>query len=265
MSRGRYYRVRIRGLVAPRAVSALRALCEPTEDPVWLSTSCCCHRFTLRGIPARRIDVAIDRRADDPPAGFVWVGEIGDKVGKFDGAIRPRVVVRLAGRKDLAGMASSGDLPVLDLIVREDEESTHVVLGEERWTFRRLRWQPDTETDSGARILTWHWQRYYSHLAWDEASALADTFAIAPGETLAAANRRASRALYELSRDLGWRKLTCRERRKYGIDGEAQWHREEWIAERIGQRPDVSEHTLMEATGLVPLAAAVIADECEAI
>jgi len=118
-------------------------------------------------------------------------------------------------------------------------------------TFQALR--SDLEDYDLSRVIWWHWCRYYGggrrgearhgplgeH--YDDVSVLAHSLDWArrpdgesmlgeggrplPGVTLSELNRAASRALYRLARDLGWRKLTRRERARLGIHG-GQWVRE---------------------------------------
>jgi hypothetical protein len=100
-------------------------------------------------------------------------------------------------------------------------------------------------------IVIWHWRRYYSFLDFPEVRTLADSFpSLHPeiqGKTLAEANRMASRDLYHLARQLGWKKLTAREQQKHGID--AMWIRQERIMSG-GNQTGCGQYTEEAARGL---------------
>lgn len=181
--------------------------------------------------------------------------EVGTKRGRYDGAERTRLSLRVEHR------TSADALPLAVLDVEQRDGALDIDLrglgGERLWgaTYRQLR--TDLTDYDPNRLIGWHWTRYYRHIPHEDALALAESWTI-PEDcvTLAAANRAAGRELYRLSRDLGWRKLTQRERARLGLDG-GQWVQEEVYAaaqERLRsgegyERPDVGEATLRAAAG----------------
>jgi len=206
-------------------LAPLLAECERTADVVWLSRSCECDRYTLRGVPAKRIDVLVEHRLATV-AGIASidfhdrvVASITNKSGRFDGATRPRLVVRVVRGSDLvvcdATGHATGRIPSGRLDVEATPNGAHgsvrVTLSDVfdiRWdqTFARLR--SDLGDYSPGRLIWWHARRYYGFLvevAGDDVRALADSWQ-APGEaTLAEKAVAASRELYRLARDLRWR------------------------------------------------------------
>jgi len=223
---------------------------ESTEDFVWLSKTIRCRKYTLRGVPASVVDVLIDDNIDRWPNDPMVV-ELSKKTGKYDGQLRDRITIRRRQAHQVADiphicLRCDLDASKLDVVIR-------LTIGAERREYATLR--SDLNDYSLARIVMWHWRRYYIHLVdGDMIRAFADHWAIEQSEsaqrwTLAEANRAASRALYRLSRDEGWRKLTLREREKYDI--RSQWVRNEMyaaaVSKRIGNALGVGEYTLYVA------------------
>ena len=104
----------------------------------------------------------------------------------------------------------------------------------------------------------------------DDAAALADGWTWPVAEdgphagqpvTLAEANRAADRALYRMARDLGWRKLTLRERGKLGWTDGPQWRRQDDVLARLVElghtASGASDWSRDEATGTVAPAVVV--------
>jgi hypothetical protein len=235
-------------------------------------------RATLRGVPAKQVDVLV------PPhmADTTWVAntvyappslalDVGEKEGKYDGAVRRRYTLLALPEHQLRtlptayvrvvreGAEEDGGIPVSEHTVRV---LPHEEVG--GWSgdaFRGLR--HSLEEYSLPRIWMWHLRRYYLHLVGsmpeDELRQAADSWAaVAEAEgalarwTLAEANRSASRDLYRVSRESGWRKLTLREREAWGIDGGC-WHRDEAVLRaretREGTPSGCGEATLRAARG----------------
>jgi hypothetical protein len=252
-------------------------LLERTHDPVRIRKTLY-GRYTFRGVPGREVDViiaeaALAHRDDDavvlevsdqrphqlPPALQDVVLEVGEKAGKYDGALRRRYAIRQWPRDRL------DEIPWADLrILHEDAEDGQpgalVVIVRPRDggptitdQFRVLR--GNLEGYDLSRIIGWHWRRYFTHLTdQDRVRAFANAWeaeVTASGEaaswTLAEANRAASRALYRLSREIGWRKLTAEERAALGFPPDAgQWQREAEVAARYSAT-GCGEATLMAA------------------
>ena len=240
-------------------VDDLLATLEHTADVVHLSRTCACERRTLRGVPASQIDVLIDQRilyGDTSPHAErdIPVVEIARKRGRYDSAERWRVAVRMMhaaqaverqwGRLDVETDADT---------IRLSLTTTGGVIWDE--AFARLR--SDLDGYDLPRIVAWHWTRYYQTcVSHEDALALASavgTWLPDGAPTLSEANRAASRALYRLARDGGYRKLTLRERRKLGLDDDCgQWISEEVYARRqtmTGNPSGVGEWTTRAAHG----------------
>lgn len=231
------------------------SMCESTADPVWLSRHVICDRYTLRGVPGRLVDLIADRTLLSPhDERDCVVMEIGRKTGRYDGAERLRICLRWQQGHQCRGIpevvvgftGDPGEYVGLQAITGDD------VLWGESWACLRS----DLAGYDLPRVLTWHWARYYRHLDCGDVDAVATAWAEEfrgehPEATLAEANRSASRALYRLSRDLGWRKTTLRERTRLGIDGPGQWYRAEWCEARKLERSATGcgQYTLDAAQG----------------
>lgn len=90
---------------------------------------------------------------------------------------------------------------------------------------------------SEQNILMWHWRNFYSvPIPEQDALALSNEFVhiltVDSITKLNEANRVASRMLYRLARQLGWRKLSTREQKKKGID--VPWVRQDTMHNHSG-------------------------------
>jgi hypothetical protein len=220
--------------------SAIEEWLEPTEKTFWISK---CHRaqkFTFRGVPSRHLDILVEVGMEVLARPVVV--EVGINTSKFS----PHTQWRLVFRVPVHPIRHS---PAVDLVLGVREDLLTIDLGAWRAAFARLR--SDLDHYNLARVMMWHYARYYTHLDRAEVFQYADEWGALPHEfaTLAEANRAASRELYQLSRDAGWRKLTLREQKKWGLD--SQWVRQEVIAERSRDlsATGVSEATLDAASG----------------
>jgi hypothetical protein len=245
------------------SLDALLAQAVPTKQIVRIRGTAYT-RATLRGVPAKHADMIIldrllaSRQRPERTApvlevtdrgdylGPAWqpVVEVASKAGRYDGAVRRRYALRLFDA------ASAAALPLADLRVVEDgpdwievmilpRDAPAII---DRWP--RLR--ADLSDYELWRIWAWHYARYYSFLGLDTAdepselkqhalawAAEAEQSGAAGDWTLSEANQAASRNLYRLARDLGWVKLTLRERDALGMPVTAgQWHPEAEIAPR---------------------------------
>lgn len=210
---------------------------ETMDQRIYLTKRVSGPRYSFRGVPSSRVDIVVadDVRAPKDPRDII-VLEICRKTGKYSGNVRHRWVLRRLKHHQGAGLPAYSSIPV-----NETAENLHfeVDMG---YSYPRLREQLDGY--QVARIVMWHYRRYYSHLSEHEPEvrALADAFD--PGDvTLAEANRLASRCLYDLSREMGWRKLTLKEREKLGRVDAAQWQKSERV-EEWRHLHSVSQHTL---------------------
>lgn len=235
------YKNEVRILIPAVDVAALRRHFEPTAKVVWMGHATRCRQGTIRGVPAKRVDFVVDENLQDGPA----VLEVGAKTGMFDGATR----CRFALRAPLPGLVGAVHPPEgrLSLAFSPTRVEVRVALDGEgeaaehrTYTFERARYTLDV-SKSLRHMVMWHWQRYYRHLSLAQAARVACDFAVAAGTSLTEANRAASRALYEASREVGWRKLTLREQRKFGVTG--QWH----LVVQLGSPTGCGEYTLSAA------------------
>lgn len=212
-------------LSRPDDLVALVEVLDATGDPVWLSRSCRCARYTLAGETPHLADV---------PDGYAVRIECSAKPGKYSGHIRDRVAIRLI-RKQQAPSVCVG--------LAVDVTAETIGLSVLDWSRRYDRLRNDLDTYDLRRIVLWHWARYFRHLPYEDAESAASEFSSArTPRSLATANREASRLLYAASRAAGWRRLTLRERAKiWGADAADRpiWHRDEEILEA---RADGIEH-----------------------
>lgn len=219
-------------------------------------------RLTFRGVPARLVDVSVSFPQQEGEKEKAWVCEVGHKVGRYDAEERLRINIRLwstyrgGEAADHVGLLPKGRLSIIrsaDLLL------VALTWGETGWAKEFPTLRSDLNDYDLGRIIWWHWNRYFHHLNSSDVEPISKSFEarrpefIAQGLTLAEANRMASRDLYTLSRNLGWRKMTLREREKFGFDGVRQWYREEEINRRrvdMGYSPmGVGEYTLDAANG----------------
>lgn len=236
-------------------IDPILALLEKTEDIAILSKRCACRKYTIRGVPAKKIDVLVSLDALSPmDARDTLIIEISHKQGRYDGNWRKRITLRrLPGHQ-------AKHLPLVSPVISTIEsDQLTIAIGQWADTFQTLRSSLDGY--HLPRILMWHWRRYYPHLHdTDAVCELANSWAEEISQeikekhwTLAEANRSASRALYRFSREMGWRKLTLREREKLGFS--VQWVTEEQVTKRyieLGMAEHASgcgEYTLNSAKG----------------
>lgn len=182
----------------------------------------------------------------------VTILEVGHKTGRFDGNTRVRFSLRLMRRDSFSSANIRNDASVSFRFERETEDPKNreflvslIGTGAEgsevpeelfvlEWRFRQWRTEINNPEDIG-RIVRAHAQSYYRHLPREEVDRLATTF-VPTRTTLNELNREVSRALYALSRELGWHKLTTKQRKRLDWEG-AQWVDEAtygWLRSRAG-------------------------------
>ena len=223
---------------------------ETTEDMVWISPTTECQRYTIRGVPAKRIDVLVQHT--DAPLGYMV--EVSDKPGRYDGAIRRRITLRRYERS----MATIVQPELTQLTITGYAQAVVCIATDDRqlWceNFDRLRWELDPKGGL-ERIVGWHLARWYAFLLEEgvRAADVAGEIEASQGPmvcTLSEANRIVSRYLYRLARDLGWRKLTARERSKLGIEGDRQWWKEEEVNRITYRQTGCGDETHRAAAGM---------------
>lgn len=234
-----------RVIISDADLSAIVAQCERTEDCVIMPGGERLDRLTFRGVPARIVDVTVPQGAEASARPKRLVLEIETKLGRYDGAERQRLNVR-------RWSSYCDDLPVqfdaaVNKLVPIPEGRVYFVRASDlllvtvvwtggSWSMEFPTLRSDLINYDVGKIVMWHWQNYYKFLPHEEALSVAVEFAtrkeefVSAGLTLAEANRMASRELYRLARNLGWRKMTLRERQAYHLTG--QWHRTEDVSRR---------------------------------
>lgn len=234
--------------------TSLTDVLEWTEDKVRLSRSCRCDRYTFIGVPGRLVDVIVDERLPEHVLGprdeRDWIAlETCMKPGRYDGAVRMRLCIRIRRKSD--GVDSTPTRLGID----STERALTLTFGGETFVFPRLR--SDLSEYKPRRLVAWHKERYFKHLSWEEIDSAYQEWEMLeflPNKghwTLAEANRSASRFLYRLSRDIGWSKLTIRERDKLRLDSPSPWIRTEAVERARARRRGLSgvgEATLRAAS-----------------
>jgi hypothetical protein len=225
---------------------------ESTETRVWLSRTVRGQVHGALGVSTGDLDIVITEDFFTGRGRWQQVLEVARKMGKYGGAQRVRLCLRRSPEEQARDLRPvvltlTEGYDTLCVSVRDRYTSQDELYREE---FRR--WShiiDDPERCLG--ILTYHWTSYYLCVPWDDVQGIAVEFREAVmGLTKSAANRLASRMLYDLARKQGWRKLTLREQKRWGLTG--QWHRdEECVAARakLGAPNGVSEATNRAANG----------------
>ena len=236
-------------MITREMVGAIMALLEPLEQfdrrgPEFTRA----RRYTFVGTNTSNVDVLVS----EPQGAEVWpVLRIEHKAGRYDGAVRCRLIIRWYTANGIKAFSP----PATDVAVEISGAELHLkingsVMATWRYTRPMVR---GAGADEMAPIILWHWERWYRFLPEEDVRALAAAVATSWGSeppTLAQCNRAASRALYRLARDLGWRKLTQREREKLALD--SMWVRAETYAEAQSRRADrwatgAGEYSLYES------------------
>lgn len=212
------------------------------------------HQAALGGIPRRRMSLLVPEGHQINETDLYLV-EIGKKIGKYDGSERVQLSIRAVNKKTVDSMP---DVVVVDngrLVWDQRRSAAHVTIqtwiGEEIHIISAnvLRSKVIESAEGARQIIAWHWSRYYTHLRHFDVSDLLKTFGFKSDESLNSANRRASRALYKRSRELGFRKMTLRERLGNGLAEDSPcWQRVSDIETR-GSVTGCGEYTLTAARG----------------
>lgn len=229
MSRRREYHLESRFVVTADNAAKIRDECSPSSRTVWISKDCRLNVYTLRGVPGKFIDLLFPDSVVDPLA-----CEIGLKIGSFDSKKRWRLAFR-----PWKNVCRDGSCPCVQfpgsgrVLIEHQRDGTGVIAlwyKQGMWAqcFPVLDWTVDH--NDLQRILMGQWKSYFSFLPYDDARQLADYWAILPHTVaqtdIVVLNRSASSALYDLARQLGWRKLTLREKLKLGLSPDSPtWQR----------------------------------------
>lgn len=229
---------------------------EWTDDRTWLTRTAVCNRGGFLGVPLSHADVLVQAELTDPafvtPEGKSIVLEFtSTKTGRYSGMTRDRWCFRVMEQRHAGPIAIfglhrlAGDTPAdRRTVVRVRDTAGGLLCRRE---YRTLPWEWDPK-DSG-KVLLWQANRYFRFLPEADVRALAATYTLGNSpRSKSGANQLAARALYRLARELGWRKMTLRERVKaWGpVDGP---DRPCWVrADDVPQRRNPSRTGCGEAT-----------------
>lgn len=226
----------------PKGIDDLRAILVGCEDQstVHISQSCVCSRFAIRGVPARSVDVCVDRRILDHSADSMpMVLTRSLKSGKYDHAIRDRWLVRRMESHAVRNIKLA-DAEVL-VTVHRSSVGVRVIVGDAigcRADYDRLP-PIDASYDQLACIKR-NWTRYFRHLSWDDdIQPRLDEYPlmdIQPGDTISELNMHASRWLADVSYSLGWHRVIAPAAVRRGLP---LWHRDD--AEAVSTTADELE------------------------
>lgn len=229
------FKLEARVIVTPEMVESVRAECTPTEKIVWLTDKRNGNNksrvHTFKGVQGRLIDLLLPDRIPS-----VVALDVGRKIGSFDGERRwrltfsnwegyPRWMEGTNGQHPKDGRVKLESFSENDLAV--------VVLwqgGMWAQSFTRLTYKPRDENKKG--IFLWQFQHFYDFLRWEDVRAAADYWELLPSTAacndLAELNRSASRMLYDMARREGWKKITLKDKHRFGLaPSSPQWQREE--------------------------------------
>lgn len=229
-------------------LKTLRSFCERKVTYLRLPDKQKLSLHTFRGVPAKRVDLALTEETRELPL----VLEINEKSGGFDSSKSCRLAVRYwQGTPNIKD--HNGAIPKGSLFIKCEQQTVHVAV-----VFNGLSWsgewdqlQSNLEGYDVSRIVLWHYSRYFSFLPFEEAESLSKCFESLHPElktlTLAEANHLASNDLYNLARRLGWKKLDQRQKAKLGL--KVSWMREEDYLHQRQKMSLVGEYTFRAACG----------------
>lgn len=187
-------------------------------------------------LPYGKLSISVD---DDPTGMRPDVGPDVSSVGQyitFSAVWFPRTIVRPARE------ARMDDMGGLVPLVKPKEEKTIEIHGGSWCEYYKMLISK-LNGDPAKSIVLWHWKRYFTipfpardDRAPDEVQSVINEFSAVllndPDSvpTIAEANCLADRLLYRAAVDMGWRKLTSKEKLKWGFS--TQWVRKEHIQKR---------------------------------
>ena len=202
----------------------------PCQDQteVHISRSCICSRFAIRGVPARSVDVCVDRRileqsADDLP----MVLTRSAKSGKYDHSLRDRWLIRRMNGQSVM----NSQMPDAEVIVTASTASVgiRVIVGDliaSRADYDRL--PPIDHSYDQIACVKRNWTRYFRHICWEsDVTPRLDEyvpFIVQPGDTISELNMHASRWLADVSVSLGWHRVIAPAAARRGLP---LWHRDD--------------------------------------
>ena len=273
MSRRAEYQLEARFVITPETVATVRVLCSPSARTTWVTAKDRLTINTFRGVPGKHVDVLLPDFDVEAPDAVVC--EVGRKAGCFDGnlktgnGVRWRLCFRPWHTPTDGRRKPSVQFPDKGTVQIDEEQDATVVLC--RWwgggiwaqSFPRLRFIPvKGELEPILIAQAKGWYKFLWATAEDDVRALAAMWANLPHtiacEDIAVLNRTASNALYDLATQLGWRKLTLREKRRLGLSPDSpQWQRADSLVSRLvfndrgGNTSGCGDYTVEAASGKV--------------
>ena len=236
MSKRAVYHLEARFIVDPSLIETFRAQCSPSERYTWVSNTERLRIHTFKGVPGKHLDILLPDQETSP----FTVCEIGVRTGCFDGKKRWRLTFRSWKVQNTEGHKPSHGYPDKGKLLIEENNTDHVALialwyegGMWAQQFPRLRYLVDNRTDLVAIFLN-QWKDWYKFIPGEDARQAAELWAALPHtksqDDIVVLNRTASSALYDLATNMGWRKLTLKDRERIGLGPESQqWQRVERV------------------------------------
>ena len=219
--------------IVPSVDDVRQILVRPEDQTtVHVSQSCVCDRYAFRGVPARSVDVCVDRRIlsherDDWPL----LVAVAQKTGKYDHSVRDRWLVRRLNRGGLGSMRHLGPVPDAELMITATTESIGIRILVDDAVALRVDYRRLPPIDAGydqIACIKRNWTRYYRHLAWDDdVEPRLDQYQpmqVADGDTISELNMHASRWLADISYELGWSRVIAPAAVRRGLP---LWHRDD--------------------------------------
>jgi hypothetical protein len=235
MSRRACYHLESRFIVSEENLANIREKASPSGKFVWVNSIERLRVCTLVGVPGKYLDLLLP---EVTPLPMIAV-EIGVKLGSFDGAKRWRITFRSWNKESAEGKTPNFSNPGRGkLSIEEDEPDYTALLA--RWysggiwaaSFPRLRYLIDERTDLLGIFMhqAKSWFPFLLRNHGEDVRQAGEVWAALPFiqgcKDLVVLNRTASAALYDLASNMGWRKLTLRDKRRYGLtDNSPSWHR----------------------------------------
>lgn len=228
-----------RFVVSSEIVESVRNISSSSGKFTFVESSERLRVHTLHGVPGKLIDVLLP---DNIPNSCVC--EIGLKKGSYDGNRRWRIAFRAWEKLFDPSKRDTPNIQFPDKGILSLEEESNYITIIAKWymggiwaqSFPQMRYKPDPGSRIG--IFMYQWKQWFSFLPGEEARTAAEVWdqleKVKECEDIVALNRMASSMLYDLAVSLGWRKLTLKEKGKYGLSLESDpWQRVDGLVSRL--------------------------------
>lgn len=223
-------------------LDSLKETLEKYNQVKWITRYTVCDRYGFKGIASGAIDCLIQQGEIKTP-----VVECGEKTGPNTKGLR------LCVREYVKEFGSL--LPVWFHFESSEDGRAWVRLtdcvGEQLFGWSGSYYSKVIDDLWG--IVVWHHKKFYPFLDDDEVLSEYSTMeTLGDNPTINTANRAASRMLYRLARNLGWRKLTPREQKNH--DSPIPWVKaERTLTSGEHTESGVGRYTLDSASGTKPM------------